>query len=104
MPVCVVLKDPKALSLFMSAFWHIAYQLFWLSSLSAELEDVYHKSAGYIGIAYLLRSLFSIVTSFMVPCAVQRVGRTLTIYIALLFHFFAFLFLGPSLVFNMPQR
>lgn len=35
MPVILILKDMKAIVLFITVYWHIAYQLFWLTTLSS---------------------------------------------------------------------
>lgn len=40
----------------------------------------------------------------MVPCAVAKYGRPITIYMSAIVHFFAFLFLGPSQLLNLPQN
>lgn len=104
MPVILVLKDMKAIVLFVTIYWHIAYQLFWLSSLASELETQYNMSEVLIGFTFLLRSVSSIFTSFLVPCAVAKFGRVITIYMSCVAHFIAFAFLGPSQLLNIPQH
>ncbi len=64
---------------------------------------MYHMSTGFIGFAYLLRSICSVFTSFLVPCSINKCGRPITVLVSLVIHFIAILLLGPSKMFGFPE-
>ena len=75
-----------------------------MSSVSIELEERYNKSTGFIGFFMFVRSLGALITTFLVPIVVKGLGRTLTLFIAAVVQFIAFIFVGPSLIFGLPAN
>lgn len=83
-------------------FLYIFCQIYWVSSVSIELEERYNKSTAYIGFFMLVRTLGALVTTFTVPLVVRCLGRVLTLFMAAMVQFLAFIFVGPSLMFGLP--
>lgn len=85
-------------------FLYLFYQIYWVSSVSIELEERYNKGTGYIGFFMFVRSLGALVTTFIVAPVVRCIGRPLTLFIASVAQFLAFIFVGPSLIFGLPPN
>lgn len=84
-------------------FINIACQLFYSSSLAEELKDR-GKSSLYIAFAYIIRPICAVAASNLVPRIADKFGGILCIFFGSLVHLLAFLFIGPSHFFHMPDN